>query len=248
MQKVLFAKVILSFLLVLFSVSGNAQSMKHNQANWFAYVGQFKVSEKWGVHTEAQFRLDEDLNRAQQNLFRLGGTYFIKPSTSITAGYGYITTYNAGWDEYFKENRIWQQLAHNHHWNNHKNTMHHRIRLEQRFVDKLGKTNESVSVLATHYQNRFRYLNRNLIHLMELSDSNNSLYGIIQNEIFVNIGNNKVNSKTWDQNRLFAGLGMHFKNHTRLELGYLNHYLNPSQGNDIMNHTVSLSILQNVAL
>lgn len=226
----------------------NSQNKNEDQANWFAYTGQIKVHEKIGVHVEAQFRLDDNLNYSRQNLFRIGGVYHINSKLNLALGYGLINTYSPTFDDYFGENRIWQQLIYNHNWKDNKNLMNHRLRVEQRFVDRLGIENENTEVVATHYQNRFRYLNRNLIHLSNFKNSNNTLYGIIQSEVFLNIGRNKINSKFFDQNRFFTGLGIHFKEQTRIELGYMNHYLNLSSGSDLMNHTLSFSILQNLSI
>jgi hypothetical protein len=36
-------------LLFVFSTVFYAQELKHNQSNWFAYVGQYNVSKKWGI-------------------------------------------------------------------------------------------------------------------------------------------------------------------------------------------------------
>jgi hypothetical protein len=83
---------------------------------------------------------------------------------------------------------------------------------------------------------------------MNFKNSNNALYGVIQSEVFLNIGKNKINSKLFDQNRLLIGLGIQFKEQTRIELGYMNQYINTSAGNDIMNHTVSFSIFQNLSI
>lgn len=237
-------------LLALFATisNGYAQNKNEDQANWFAYVGQIKIAEKIGIHAEAQFRLDDDLNYSRQNLFRLGGIYHVNSKLNLALGYGLINTYSPTFDDYFGENRIWQQLVYNHKWKEDKNLMNHRIRVEQRFVDRLGVVDQNTEVVATHYQNRFRYLNRNLIHLMDFKNPNNTLYGIIQSEVFLNVGKNKINSKFFDQNRFFTGLGIHFKEQTRIELGYMNHYLNLSRGSDLMNHTVSFSILQNLSI
>lgn len=226
----------------------NSQNTNEDQAGWFAYIGQIKVHEKIGIHVEAQFRLDDDLNYSRQNLFRLGGVYHVNSKLNLALGYGLINTYSPTFDDYFVENRIWQQLIYNHHWKENKNLMNHRFRVEQRFVDRLGMENNNIDVVATHYQNRFRYFNRNLIHLINFKKSDNTLYGIIQSEVFLNVGDNNVNSKTFDQNRFFTGLGIHFKEQTRIELGYMNQYINTSVGSDIMNHTVSFSILQNLSI
>jgi hypothetical protein len=232
----------------LISIYSFSQNLLEDQANWFAYVGQIKMSKKIGIHAEAQFRLDDELKLSRQNLFRVGGVYHINSKVNLALGYGFITTYNSTFDDYFNENRIWQQLIYNHNWKENKNLMNHRLRVEQRFVDRLGIENDNTDVVATHYQNRFRYLNRNLIHLMDFKNSNNTLYGIIQSEVFLNVGKNKINSKFFDQNRFFTGLGVHFKEQTRIELGYMNHYLNLSSGPDLMNHTLSFSILQNLSM
>lgn len=239
-----------SVLVALFATISIAYSQNKNQdqANWFAYIGQIKLSEKIGIHAEAQFRMDDNLNYTRQNLFRLGGIYHLSSKLNVGFGYGFISTFSPTFDDYFDESRIWQQLVYSHNWKENKNLMNHRIRIEQRFVDRLGDVDQNIEVVATHYQNRFRYLNRNLIHLYNFKNSNNTLYGIIQSEVFLNIGKNKINSKFFDQNRFFTGFGIHFKEQTRIELGYMNHYLNPSTASDIMNHTISFSILQNLSI
>lgn len=60
-----------------------SQKSIQNQANWFAYTGQYKVSQKWGVHLEAQFRMDGDLEVSRQNLFRLGAIYYPRDRKSV---------------------------------------------------------------------------------------------------------------------------------------------------------------------
>ena len=151
------------------------QNKNEDQANWFAYVGQIKVQEKVGIHVEAQFRLDDNLNYSRQNLFRIGGVYHVNSKLNLALGYGLINTYSPTFDDYFGENRIWQQLIYNHNWKENKNLMNHRFRVEQRFVDRLGMVNQNTEVVATNYQNRFRYLNRNLIHLTDFKNSNNTV-------------------------------------------------------------------------
>ena len=219
---------------------------KQDQRVWFAYIGQFKVSEKWGGHLEAQFRLDNQLEQNLQNLFRIGGVYFLSSRANITAGYALVNTYNVSQDAFFKENRLWEQYQLNTKWNENKNTMTHRFRLEQRWVEQLS-TDVAIAG-TTNYQNRLRYLNRNLFHLLNLKSESDEVYAVLQNEVFLNLGDNKINSKFVDQNRFLIGLGLNFRNNTRLELGYMNHLLTFSKGDNVMNHTVSVSLLQNLDL
>lgn len=235
-------KTKLTILALFFYAAGFAQT-RQDQRVWFAYVGQYKVSEKWGYHIEAQFRMDNELEQNLQNLYRVGGIYYLSPKANVTAGYSLIKTFSASSDDYFGENRIWEQYQYNNKWAEGKNAMLHRFRLEQRWVEQLLPDGNK-----TNYQNRLRYLNRNLFHITNLKSEKEEIYAVVQNEAFVNLGNNKVNSKFFDQNRFLAGLGLNYNNNIRLELGYMNHFITSSSGNNVMNHTVSVSLLQNLDL
>ncbi|QBZ96701.1 DUF2490 domain-containing protein [Flavobacterium sangjuense] len=229
-------------LLLLIYSNCLAQKTVEDQRVWFAYTGQYKVSEKWGYHIEAQFRLDNELQQNLQNLFRIGGIYYLSPYKNISGGYALVNTYSASLDKFYRENRFWQQYQFNKKWNENKNTIIHRFRLEQRWVEQLATEN------TTNYQNRFRYLNRNLFHIANIRSSNEEIYAVVQDEVFLNLGDNKINSKVIDQNRFLIGLGLNYNNNIRLELGYMNQFVTSSSGNDVMNHTVSVSLLQNLDL
>lgn len=235
-------------ILLFFSAFGFAQELKHNEANWFAYMGRYNVSEKWGYHIEAQFRLDNELSRSNQNLFRLGFFYNLNSKSSVSMGYGLVNTYNKTFDDYFHENRIWEQYQYNYKWNNKRNVFANRFRLEQRFVGELGLVDGSVEKVATNYQNRFRYLNRHIFHLMNFKSGNEELYFVLQDEVFLNLGNNKVNNSFFDQNRFLVGVGFNYKNSIQFEVAYMNQFINSNTINDIMNHTVSLTLYQNLIL
>lgn len=238
-------KLIFGFLL-LFSIAFSQKTI-HGQAVWVAYNGQYKLTEKFGAHLEVQWRGDANFEQNRQNLFRIGGMYYLNNQITLSAGYGLIKTYNQPLNDFFTENRAWEQLQYNHNWQENKNTMSHRFRLEQRFVDKIAlNIDDNVVVEATNYQNRLRYLNRNLLHLFNFNNDRNKMYAIVQDELFFNLGDNKVNSNFFDQNRLLIGFGINYENTIRLEVGYLNHLVTPSSGNNIMNHNVSMSITHNL--
>lgn len=232
-------------IVLLLLIYNNCFSQKtvQDQRVWFAYTGQYKVFENWGCHIEAQFRLDNQLQQNLQNLFRIGGIYYLSKTKTISGGYALVNTYNASLAEFYRENRFWEQYQLNEKWNDNKNTIIHRFRLEQRLVEQLVTESN-----ATNYQNRFRYLNRNLFHIANLRSSNEEVYAIVQDEIFLTLGNNVINSKVIDQNRFLIGLGLNYNNNTRLELGYMNQFVTSSAGNSVMNHTVSISLLQNLDL
>ena len=107
---------------------------------------------------------------------------------------------------------------------------------------------ENVVSMGSNYQNRLRYLNRNVFHITDLKSTKEELYLVLQNEVFLNLGDNDVNGKFLDQNRFLIGLGLNYNNNIRLELGYLNHFITSSFSDDVMNHTVSISLIQNLVL
>lgn len=248
LNKIINMKRFLSFVFLLFSFFLYSQEVKQQQRAWFAYTGQFKNTNYWGYHIEAQFRMDNQLKQNQQNLFRIGAQYFLNSKKSFSVGYGLINTYNAGVDDYFKENRLWEQYQYNKKWNESKNTIIHRFRLENRWVEKLILSDNNLVSLGSSFQNRLRYLNRNLFHILNFKATNQELYVVLQNEVFLTVGNNKVNTKLIDQNRFLLGLGLNHNNNIRLELGYMNHVITSNTTNNIMNHTVSVSLLQNLDL
>lgn len=228
-------------LLLLLIAYGNCFSQKtvQDQRIWFAYLGQYKISEKWGLHVEAQLRMDNELHQNLLNAFRVGGIYFLSSNENLTAGYALITTYSPSADEFYAENRLWEQYQVNNKWS--KNVMTHRLRLEQRWIEQLA-------INSTAYQNRFRYLNRNLFHVADLKSEKEQIYAVVQDEVFLTIGENKVNSKFMDQNRFLVGLGLNYNNKLRLELGYMNQFVTSSYGNNAMNHTVSVTLFHNLDL
>ncbi len=241
-------KKFLTSVFIVFYLSVFSQKTIENQRVWFAYTGQFKVSKKWGYHLEAQFRLNNQLQQSFQNLYRIGGIYYLSTSKNISGGYALVNTYNLSLEDFFKENRLWEQYQYTKKWHENKNIIIHRLRLEQRWVESIGLVDDNVLSFGSNYQNRFRYLNRNLFHLGNLNAGNEEIYMLLQNEVFLNLGKNKINENLIDQNRFLIGLGMNYYNNTRLEIGYLNHFISSSTSNDVINHTVSISLIQNLVL
>lgn len=235
-------------LFLFFPAFAFAQEMQHNEVNWFAYSGRYNSSPKWGYLIEAQFRLDNELSRSNQNLFRLGLFYNLNSKSYIAGGYGLLNTYSEAFDDYFHEHRIWEQYQYNQPWNNKKNMFTNRFRLEQRFVGELGLEDGEVEKVATNYQNRFRYLNRHTIHLANFKSGNEELYFVVQDEVFLNLGKSNVSNAFFDQNRFLMGIGFNYKNSIQFEVAYMNQLINTPTENNIMNHAVSLTLYQNLIL
>ena len=91
-----------------------AQKTIHGQAVWVAYLGQYKFTEKFGTHIEVQWRGDANFEQNRQNLFRIGGMYYLNKQITLSAGYGLIKTFKPSLADFFTENRAWEQIQYNH--------------------------------------------------------------------------------------------------------------------------------------
>jgi hypothetical protein len=195
-----------------------AQLNKSNPTlgNWTMFFGQVRLTNKIGIHAEAQFRDYKLFNQPEQILLRTGIVYHINTTSNITLGYASITNFAFN-DERFEnptvnENRIWQQLLMKN--NIGKIFFEHRYRVEQRWI----KSQNSNS-----YRDRIRYLLRMNIPLNKKTIENNTLYISMYDELFINITSNP-----FDRNRLFGAVGYQFGNGLNLQLGYMAQTVNIS--------------------
>lgn len=196
----------------------------NEKIGWYNYFGTFKVSGKFGIHTEYQFRRENYITHWQQSLFRVGVNYQINPRVLFRLGYAWIETFPYGeipingLGRDFTEHRIFQmaQLT-------HKESIvdiSHRFMLEQRFVGRYSSStisNEDEFPLL----NRFRYMFRIQIPLKGKEIKDQTPYLVFYDEIFIGFGKN-VNANIFDQNRLGILLGYRFNKVMRFEAGYLN--------------------------
>jgi hypothetical protein len=190
---------------------------------WYNYFGTFKLSEKFSLHTEYQWRRDNLITDWQQSLMRLGINYHVNPRVLLRFGYGWIETFPYGeiplnsLGRDFSEHRLFQviQLAHREYIMDFS----HRFMLEQRWVGRYsspGLSREDEYPL-TH---RLRYMFRMQAPLKGQTIADRTPYLAMYNEIFVGFGKN-VNANVFDQNRLGVLLGYRFNKTIRLEAGYL---------------------------
>jgi len=229
--------VLLSFI----SGSINAQNTRLNNYNtigWYNYFGTFKVSQKFGIHTEYQFRRTEIITEWQQSLLRVGVNYQINPKIQFRLGYAWIETFPYGeiaingMGKDFTEHRLFQIAT-----VTDKVSivdLSHRFMLEQRWVGRYSNanlTNEDEFLLL----NRFRYMFRMQIPLKDKEIKDKTPYFAIYDEIFIGFGEN-VNENIFDQNRIGILLGYRFNSLVRIEAGYLNQTL--QLGREVNNRNV----------
>jgi hypothetical protein len=217
--------------LALISGTARAQDPVQDWGAWFAFAGQghFAFPDpdarwRWWFDTHARFL--DDAGGFHQSIVRPGLGYDLSKETTLWGGYGWIYTSRDGAPG-FDEHRIWEQLT----WGRtvEANTYYSRSRLEQRFVE----TGDDVG---------WRF--RQFLRLTRPLRSEQGLGLRIWDEVFFALNDTDWGgSSGFDQNRLFIGFGWAFDEHTVLELGYLNQYLDRAV--DEMNNILSVQLLLN---
>lgn len=195
----------------------------HGNIGWYNYFGTFKLSNKFGVHTEYQWRRDEFITHWQQSLLRVGINYQWTPKVLCRVGYAWIETFAYGeiplngLGRDFTEHRIYQMIQ-----LSHKESIvdfSHRFMLEQRFVGRYSSpsvTTEDQYPLL----HRMRYMFRFQLPLIGQEIADRTPYIAAYDEIFIGFGEN-VNANIFDQNRIGLLLGYRFNKTIRIEAGYL---------------------------
>lgn len=217
--------ILFVYLLTVSSLFGqNNRLNTNNNIGWFNYFGSFKLSEKFGIHTEYQWRRNNIITDWQQSLLRVGLNYSLNPRVLFRVGYGWIETFSYG--EYplngfgkdFTEHRIFEMIQLSHREG--RIDISQRFMLEQRFVGKYSlpsKTSEDEYPML----NRTRYMLRLQIPLIGTEIKDKTPYLAVYDEIFIGFGKN-VNANIFDQNRIGILLGFRFNKKLRIEGGYLN--------------------------
>lgn len=215
----------------------------HQANGWYMYFGTHKVSERWSLHAEAQWRANQIIAKPQQLLLRAGINYHLSNWGMLTAGYCFVETWPYGKQPVkvaFPEHRIWQQFqtkSASGRWE-----FVNRLRMEQRFV-QLPIMSDSVYVPGKPvYTNRARVLNRVSISLSKKALTDKSVYLSVYNELFINFGKN-VALNIFDQNRAYVALGYVISKIGRVEAGYMNQLLFKPDGVRVeSNHTLQVAL------
>ena len=219
--------MVILFISVQYAFGQNNRLNTNNNIGWYNYFGTFKVSEKFGIHTEYQWRRDNIITDWQQSLLRIGVNFNLNPRVLFRVGYAWIETFPYG--EYpinglgrdFTEHRIFEMVQ-----LSHKEGLvdfSHRFMLEQRFV---GRYSSASAEREDEFPllNRARYMVRLQVPLKGKEMKDKTPYIAIYDEIFVGFGKN-VNANIFDQNRMGIILGYRFNKNVRIEGGYINQTL-----------------------
>jgi hypothetical protein len=220
------------------ALAQNADKHVHEREQlWVGYFNQTRFSNRWGIWADVHYRMTDNFaGRPFQFLFRPAITYFAKDNLRINVGYTLAEHFPAkGLNTTRQEHRAWQQV-----WWNQKYTGFSTLqwlRLEQRFNQKVINDQRQDGY---NYTFRVRY---NIAFFVPLKGKDivpKTPFLALMNEVFLNFGK-KIVYNTFDQNRLFAGIGYQFGPHLNGQLGYMNVYQQEASGNNyLVTHAIRL--------
>lgn len=213
--------------LLLISTAGFSQQNRiidRNAIGWYVYNGDHKLTKRWQLHTEYQWRRDELIRSWQQSLARLGAVYMLTDRVKLGGGYTFFTTYPYG--DYpvadagvpTIEHRAYEDIQLSDKLGILK--LSHRFRLEQRWLG-ISDENNPRQIVDWEFQHRVRYQISGEIPLKGQTIDDGEWYVNFFDELFIGFGRN-VGQNVFNQNRISGGLGFQIQDAFKLELNYLN--------------------------
>ncbi len=199
-----------SLFLLLFLLPVSIFAQQEKTGNWLMYFGTNKVSDKFSIHTEIQYR-NHTLtpNNTEQLLLRTGLNYHFSDKAFATVGYAYIPSYIFESEQKapeIEEHRIWQQFILTNKIGRVK--FEHRYRIEQRFINQ-------------EYKNRFRYRLMLFVPLNKPTIEKGSLFLGLYDEVFMN-----SKETFFDRNRLYGAIGYQFNKNISAQAGMMHQQVN----------------------
>ena len=200
------------FLLVLF-IAANGNAQQTDIGNWFLYLGNQKINNRWNWHNEVQYRNYNFAGDLEQLLLRTGIGYDLSENNNnVLLGYVYVYSepYVNGTDEKLNNNehRIFQQFITKEKFG--RVNIQHRYRFEQRFIEDDFKIRARYSVSLNV-----------LINKKEMEK--NAIYASANNEIFI-----KTKPSYFDRYRIYGGIGYCFNKNFKVEAGVMSQILQSS--------------------
>ncbi len=230
----------IALLLSSFVLAQKAISTQYH--GWYMYFGNHKLTDRFSLHTEYQWRRADWITTWQQSLLRVGLDYKLTDAATVTAGYAHILTWPYGEQplpEKFLEHRLWEQFILTQKVG--RFYFNHRYRLEQRWLKGNGDATSDDFV----YRNRIRY--RFLINypLGKKEMGPDTFFLSTYDEVFIQFGPNFARNYL-DQNRFYAALGYQYSSKGNIQLGYMNQFIIKGDGLKAeRNHTLQVSVTYN---
>ncbi|MDQ1161639.1 hypothetical protein QE422_002007 [Chryseobacterium sp. SORGH_AS 447] len=181
------------------------QAQKNDLGAWYMYFGNNKISKKFNLHNEIQYRNFNAVGDLEQLMIRTGIGYDLsEDNNNVLAGYAFILgrPYENGEKTENIEHRIFQQYITKQKFG--RFNLQHRYRLEERLMED-------------DFRMRFRYYLNVSIPINNKEMLPKTFYASVYNEIFLHL-----DSQVFDRNRVYGALGYVINKNMRIEAGYMN--------------------------
>ena len=194
----------------LFVFLSNTLGAQDKTGNWLMYFGTNKISDKFSIHSEVQYRNHTiSPTNIEQLLLRTGLNYHFKNNALATLGYAHIGNYVYESEQQspeVEEHRIWQQFITSNYIGRVK--FEHRYRLEERLFED-------------EFKARFRYRLMLFVPINTQKIETGSWYIGVYDELFVN-----DRGSYFDRNRFYGGLGYQYQDNIHFQVGVLRQQVN----------------------
>lgn len=212
----------------------SADDIAEDAGSWLQIVGEGSLKfidpslEKARLWVEGQSRWDGDWNHWYQGMARVALGYSLSERATVWLGYTFLPTQNIG-KPYIGQQDVWPAF---------------RYVLPTDFGTFMFRTMwETNFLLGPDVRER----PRQMIRFARPMEFEPRLSLVAWDEIFVRVNSTRWGGKSgFDQNRVFAGLGWTFDPDARVELGYLNQYIdNATHTAETMHHLLMGSLFVN---
>jgi hypothetical protein len=206
-----------SVIVVLLCLAAPAWGLDEDEQAWVLVTARGSIHGRWKLYLEAQPRFDETGTR--QLLLRPAVGYQVTPQWSLWQGYGWTPSF----DDFRDEQRSFQQSLVETPRGFLPVTLVNRTRLEQRWIEDSDGT---------------AWRLRHMLRLVYPLDDDGTWALAAYDEPFVALNSVSDGPRSgFDQNRAFAGINRALGYGFRLELGYLNQFVNQRGGqSDLVRH------------
>jgi Protein of unknown function (DUF2490) len=223
---------------------------ERNSHLWISHLGDHKLTDQWGFHTEAHIRQAGLGAMPQQLLLRPAVNFSLNPEVMFSAGYSYYYNYRYGtypiavesW-----EHQAYQQMQFSSRVG--KVALQHRFRMEERFIAamKADPTAETGFAFDKYtYQSRFRI---RLLATLPLGAQQKvepkTWFLSAYDELFLNFGDN-ARLDGMNQNRISGLLGYQLNKPFNAQVGYLLQTLQrpgAAKGADLVEQNSTLHVI-----
>ena len=231
-------KVLLLCFFILSLINLGKAQMVDRTAIWVGSINNFHINKHWSVQFDFHLRSADKWENLQTMILRPGISYRFNPKWNVVLGYNHLENRAVigSVSGYIPENQLWQQIWFRHPFK--KANIIHRISFEQRFIQYAYAENNKIKHREAVFTQRFRYLLRTQIPLVNAKPAfKKGPYIIAQDELLLNFHHKEnANGQIFDQNRIFAGLGYRFSPKLDIEAGYQNRHIVARGGARYIDH------------